>query len=146
MPDFLPDRLEAGTQNVCGAAGLLEGVRFVADRGPACIQAHECGLAQQMADLLEGVPGLRLFRGRQAQSGVLSLTIRGLDCEEVGETLGRRGVAVRAGLHCAPLAHRTAGTLDTGTVRLSVSAFNNAEEVARVAEILREVAAGAPEQ
>ena len=53
----------------------------------------------------------------------------GLDCEEVGARLGRQGIAVRAGLHCAPLAHRTAGTLDTGTVRASFSAFNTVGEV-----------------
>ncbi len=59
-----------------------------------------------------------------AQAGVLSFRVRGRDCEELGEALGDAGIAVRAGLHCAPLAHRTAGTLETGTVRASVSAFN----------------------
>ena len=55
----------------------------------------------------------------------------------VGEALARRGIALRAGLHCAPLAHRTAGTLETGTIRLSMSAFNTPCEAARFAAILR---------
>lgn len=137
MPDFLPDRLEAGTQNVCGAAGLLEGMRFVRRKGIGRIHSHEQRLAQRMADLLEEVPGLRVFRSRQNQSGVLSIIVDGMDCEEVAQELSRREVAVRAGLHCAPQAHRTAGTLETGTVRLSFSAFNNLCQVERVAGILR---------
>ena len=72
---------------------------------------------------------------------VLSFRVRDRDCEELGEALGRRGIALRAGLHCAPLAHRTAGTLDTGTVRLSFSHWNTREEVSRflvaMGEILR---------
>ena len=63
------------------------------------------------------------------QAGVLAFRVEGMDCEETGERLGRLGIAVRAGLHCAPLAHRTAGTLETGVVRASFSAFNSAGEV-----------------
>lgn len=140
MPDFLPDRLEAGTQNVCGAAGLLAGMRFVQQRGAGRIHAHEQRLAQRMADLLEGVPGVRVFRSRRDQSGVLSVIVDGMDCEEVGQELSRRGVAVRAGLHCAPQAHRTAGTLETGTVRFSFSAFNDVCQVERAAAMLRSIA------
>ena len=73
-----------------------------------------------------------------AQAGVLSFRIEGRDCEELGEALGRRGIALRAGLHCAPLAHQTAGTLDTGTLRASVSAFNTPGEIARFLRVLEE--------
>ena len=58
------------------------------------------------------------------QAGVLSFRIQGMDCEEAGAALGEMGIAVRAGLHCAPLAHQSAGTLETGTIRASFSAFN----------------------
>ncbi|MEG2958962.1 MAG: aminotransferase class V-fold PLP-dependent enzyme, partial [Oscillospiraceae bacterium] len=54
-----------------------------------------------------------------------------MDCEELAGVLGKRGIAVRAGLHCAPLAHNMAGTAATGTVRVSVSAFNHAQEIDR---------------
>ena len=66
-----------------------------------------------------------------AQAGVLSIVPERMDAEALGAALADRGIAVRAGLHCAPLAHRTAGTLDTGTVRLSFSHWNTREEVSR---------------
>lgn len=71
------------------------------------------------------------------QAGVLSFRLPGRDCEEVGETLADRGFALRAGLHCAPLAHETAGTLDTGTVRASLSAFSREWEVERFLQTVR---------
>ena len=139
MPAFLPDRLEAGTQNVCGAAGLLAGMRFVSGQGIGRIHAHECELARRMMDSLERIPGVTVFRGGRDQCGLFSLTMDGMDCEVVAEELARRDVAVRAGLHCAPLAHPSAGTADTGTVRLSFSAFNRAEQVDRAAAMLRQI-------
>jgi len=142
MPDFLPDRLEAGTHNVCGAAGLLAGMKFVSRTGTARIHRHERELAGRMMDRLAGVPGVTVFRG-DSQSGLCSVVIDGMDCEQVGEELARRGIAVRAGLHCAPLAHRTAGTQDTGTVRFSFSAFNRPDQVDRAAAAVRALAGSA---
>ena len=139
MPDFLPDRLEAGTQNVCGAAGLLAGMRFVRARGVEQIGRHERSLCRRMMDALAGIPRVRVYRGGESQSGLFAFTVDGMDCEAVAEGLGRRGVAVRAGLHCAPLAHRTAGTLDSGAVRMSFSAFNQPWQVDRAAAALRGV-------
>ncbi len=143
MPAFLPDRLEAGTHNVCGAAGLLAGMRFVSRTGTARIHRHERCLAGRMMDRLACVPGVTVFRGGEEQSGLCSVVVDGMDCEDLGEALAQRGVAVRAGLHCAPLAHRTAGTQDTGTVRFSFSAFNRPDQVDRVAAIVRELAGAA---
>ena len=93
----------------------------------------------EAAPLLEEIDGVELFRNRDFahQTGVLSFRVDGWDCEELGERLAAQGAAVRAGLHCAPLAHRTAGTLETGTIRLSMSAFNTPCEAARFAAILR---------
>jgi len=132
MPDFLPDRLEAGTHNVPGIAGLLVGLRFLRRAGVEKIGAHERGLISQMAHGLEQVRGVRVYRqspGRTCQSGVLSFCVDGMDSEDVGQRLSRGGFAVRCGLHCAPLAHKSAGTLENGTVRASVSAFNTPREV-----------------
>ena len=78
----------------------------------------------------------------EAQAGVLSFTIEGMDCELVGEMLGRQGIAVRAGLHCAPLAHRSAGTLECGTVRVSFSDFNTLAEVECLARAVRHLGGG----
>ena len=133
MPQFLPDRLEAGTHNIAGVAGLLEGLRFLRRRDVRWIAGHESRLIQRMGNGLSRLPGVEVFQASmpKAQSGVLSFRIKGRDCEDVGEALGDRGFALRAGLHCAPEAHRTAGTLETGTVRASVSAFNTEMEIDR---------------
>lgn len=130
MPEFLPDRLEAGTHNVPGIAGLLEGLRFVMARGEDNILRHERTLVARAAAGLSGISGARVFAtgDPKTQSGVLSFLLEGVDCETVGEYLGERGIAVRAGLHCAPYAHETAGTQKTGTVRVSFSAFNRPAE------------------
>ena len=120
-------------------AGLLEGLRFVRETGTDRIAAHERQLVRYAAELLGGMEDVELFcEGEFAhQTGVLSFRVRGRDCEEMGERLAARGVAVRAGLHCAPLAHRTAGTLESGTIRLSASVFNTAREVEAFAAALR---------
>lgn len=143
MPDFLPDRLEAGTHNVCGIAGLLEGIRFVRARGEGKILRHEQALTARAAGGLSRLPGVTVFAAseRKRQAGVLSFRVDGMDCEEVGERLGKRGIAVRAGLHCAPYAHETAGTLETGTVRASFSDFNTPLEVDRLIQELRQITA-----
>lgn len=137
MPDFLPDRLEAGTLNMPGIAGLLAGIRYVRRGGQEKILAHEKHLTQIAAQGLAAMPGTRIFAspGLRYQTGVLSLTVEGLDVESIGSALAERGFAVRTGIHCAPSAHRTAGTLDTGTVRVSFSDFNTPEEVARLLRV-----------
>ena len=131
MPDFLPDRLEAGTHNVPGIAGLLAGVNYIQRLGIAAIAHHERQLTAFLAEGLREIPAvMRIFArpGFRAQTGVLSVVPEGIDPEVLAEKLAERGIALRAGYHCAPLAHRTAGTLERGTVRLSVSAFNTFEE------------------
>lgn len=138
MPDFLPDRLEAGTHNVTGISGLAAGLRFVLQQGPERILRHEQRLLQQLMQELDGLRRLHLFTG-PGQTGVLSFTVDGADCEEVAALLAEHGVAVRAGLHCAPLAHATAGTLETGTVRISFSAFNRPGEVAEFGRLCRKL-------
>ena len=92
-----------------------------------------------MAEGLREIPGLRVFAapGLGHQAGVLSLVPEDQDVEEVGQALAEQGIAVRSGIHCAPLAHRTAGTLETGTVRLSFSDFNTPEEVFRCLKAIR---------
>ena len=142
MPDFLPDRLEAGTHNVAGIAGLLEGLRYVNNLGVENIAAQEAGLIRSMGKGLCAIPGVTAFQAEDpaVQSGVLSFCVKGRDCEEVGEALGGRGIALRAGLHCAPLAHETVGTLETGTLRASVSAFNTEREIDQFLRALGEIA------
>ena len=133
MPDFLPDRLEAGTHNVTGIAGLSAGVRYLLERGTAAIRETERALLSELASGLKATGGVRLFWSDAPafQCAVLSVLPEAMDCDAFGGALGEAGIAVRTGLHCAPLAHRTAGTLETGTVRFSVSPFNTARQIRR---------------
>lgn len=116
MPDYLPDRLEAGTLNVHGYAGLAEGLRFLKRAGIQNIyRAEHCQLQRCVTGLQK--LGMRVFAGDHQAATVSFLP--GMDCEEAAQALAKRGIAVRAGLHCAPYAHESAGTLETGTVRVS---------------------------
>ena len=137
MPEFLPDRLEAGTHNVMGIAGLLAAVRYIREHTCRELCKREQALMDRFSRHLRDMGGHRQFRhGNPAlQSAVLSVIPEGMDCERFAEELGRRGVAVRTGLHCAPMAHATAGTLETGTVRFSFSPFNTAEQIDAAADI-----------
>ena len=114
MPEFLPDRGEAGTATVPGAAGLLAGMAEVKRMGN--IADREAREADRCAVGLRKL-GMEVFSGPH-QAGTVSVRTK-RDCEEVANALARRGIAVRAGLHCAPLAHESAGTLDSGTLRVS---------------------------
>jgi selenocysteine lyase/cysteine desulfurase len=129
MPDFLPDRAEAGTLNVPGFAGLTEGLKLVSREGPEAIGRREAALAAYTAKRLEKL-GYEVFHGPH-QLGTLSFRGRE-DCQTLCDRLP--GFALRAGLHCAPLAHKSAGTLQTGTVRISFgwnSERRDAEELLR---------------
>ena len=141
MPDFLPDRLEPGTHNVPGIAGLLAGIRWLRRRTCDGVLAHERELMTAFAERMSGEKRVRLFRAADPamQAGLISIQLDGVDCEEAAFRLARRGIAVRSGLHCAPLAHETAGTLEQGTVRLSFSPFNTPREAALAAEAIRDI-------
>lgn len=116
MPEELPDRLEAGTLNVPGYAGLAEGIRYVRKTGVDTICRRE---HQQLIRCVDGLKrlGMDVYAGEHQAATVSFRT--GEDCETAARILADQGIAVRAGLHCAPLAHESAGTLETGTVRVS---------------------------
>ena len=140
MPEVLPERLEAGTANVCGIAGLMAGIEYIREKGRENILRHEKTLLDRMTQELEDVPGIRLFHSeKDDQCGVLSFTVNGQSSESFAEKLSENGVCVRPGLHCAPIAHESAGTLQTGTVRLSFSPFNTEDEVEHAAEFIRKM-------
>ena len=133
MPDFLPDRAEAGTLNVPGFAGLEAGIRLVLEEGPEGIGRREAALAAYTADRL-GKLGYEVFSGPH-QLGTVSFRGNG-DCQELADQLAERGIALRAGLHCAPLAHSSAGTLATGTVRVSFGWDSGWEDARALVEAL----------
>ena len=140
MPEDLPDRLEAGTHNVPGIAGLLAGLRFVQKRGIRSIERHEKELLSHMINQLKTCDNLEVFAGPLgSQTGVLSVKSNSIPSERLASMLGSKGICVRAGLHCAPLAHQSAGTIEEGTVRFSFSAFNNMRQIDVACRTLREI-------
>ncbi len=116
MPEELPDLLEAGTLNVPGIAGLEAGISYLLKTGTDQILSRERVQAQRCAEALKKL-GFQVFAGPH-QGGTVSF-LPNCDCEEFAGQLAEKGIAVRAGLHCAPLAHESAGTLESGTVRVS---------------------------
>ncbi len=116
MPDFLPDRAEAGTLNVPGIAGLQAGLSYLRRVGVESIFQREQQQAKKCAAGLQKM-GYRVFSGAH-QGGTVSFVPKA-DCQQMADFLAKRGIAVRSGLHCAPLAHESAGTVETGTVRIS---------------------------
>lgn len=133
QPEALPDKFESGTPNVSGIAGLNEGVKFVLNRKINNIAKYESILSQRLYNGLSKNSRVILYCN-PSESGyyspVISFNIKGIDCEEVSEILNRRyNIAVRSGLHCAPLAHKSYGTLESGTVRAVVSVFNNRQQI-----------------
>ncbi len=117
MPAELPDRLEAGTLNVPGFAGLCAGLKYLRKTKVETIFRREHRLLQMCIRGLRQ-QGMQVFSGDHQAATVSFLP--GMDCQEAADLLAKQGIAVRAGLHCAPVAHGSAGTLETGTVRVSI--------------------------
>ena len=138
MPEFLPDRLEAGTHNVLGIAGLMAGIQYVQRLGLEKIKKYESELLSTAVNYMKKVDGLELFADSpETQISVLSFRVKNFDCEELAQSLAEKGVCVRAGMHCSPLAHRSANTIDSGTVRISFSPFVTPENVEEFCFILQ---------
>ncbi|MHB8059122.1 MAG: aminotransferase class V-fold PLP-dependent enzyme [Desulfuromonadaceae bacterium] len=133
QPEVMPDGYEAGTHNLPGIAGLHAGIEFILERGLPVVCQHEYTLLKQAEQALKDIPGITIY-GPADPSGrcsVLSFTAAGVDSALLAAELDHGfGIAVRAGLHCAPLAHRTLGTMPGGTVRLSPGWSTTSEEIA----------------
>ncbi|MCL6610044.1 MAG: aminotransferase class V-fold PLP-dependent enzyme [Peptococcaceae bacterium] len=142
MPETLPDRYEAGTLNTVGIAGLGAGIDYIMKEGMEKIRRYELELTGRFIEGASRIPGLKIYGPKRAgvRAPVVSFLIEGRDSSEIGGILDRNyGVACRAGLHCAPDAHRTLGTFGLKLVRFSFSCFNTAEEVDRALGALDEI-------
>jgi len=131
MPDYLPDMLEAGTHNMPGIAGLSAGLDYIRRVGREKILAHERELVSLTAKGMAQIKNVTAYASPYgySQAGVIAFNLKDKSSEWVGQELVKRGIAVRAGLHCSPEAHKTAGTFETGTVRASFSAFSRKRDV-----------------
>ena len=131
QPGDYPEHLEAGTLNTHGIAGLLAAIRFLGENGIEQIGSHEASLAQAFYEQIRDLSNVNVYGDfKGARTGVVSINIAGYESGEVAdELMDRFEIATRSGAHCAPLAHRALGTVDTGAVRFSFSYFNTMEDV-----------------
>lgn len=133
QPSILPDRYESGTPNLPGIAGLNEGIKYVMKKTERNIEKYESDLALRLYRRLKKIPGVSLYTDSpelHKSVPVISFNIDGLSSEETSAILDKRfNIAVRAGLHCAPLAHEFFGTQNCGTVRAVLSVFTTREQV-----------------
>ncbi|MGE5372241.1 MAG: aminotransferase class V-fold PLP-dependent enzyme [Solirubrobacterales bacterium] len=143
QPDFLPDLLEAGTQNGPGLAALGAGVRFILKTGVEQIRAREEQLTALLMNGLKEIKSAKIYGPQDTgrRTAVVSFNLGDLDCGEVSLALDREfGIANRSGLHCAPLAHRTLGTIERGACRLSPGYFTTEPEIKQALKALRVIA------
>lgn len=137
QPAEMPDALECGTLNIAGIASVRAGLAFVKKRGMQAIYEHENMLCRLLIAQLSQIPGVTVCRLPHADyMPIVSFCLDGMPSEEAAAALGKQGFCLRAGLHCAPLAHHSMGTME-GTVRFSPSAFSRAEDVASLGRAVR---------
>ena len=148
QPAEYPTRLEAGTLNGHGLAGLNAALDFLAETGQEAVHAHEDTLARRFYETVRDLPGVTVYGDFDApvRAPIVTLNIGRLDSAEISDELAERfGVATRPGAHCAPRLHRALGTGEQGAVRFSWSYFNTEEETDAAAEAVRVLAREAAE-
>jgi cysteine desulfurase / selenocysteine lyase len=141
-PESMPERLEAGTLNSSGLAGLLEGLTYIAETGLDNIRTHESFIRKTLYENLEKFPGITLY-GPGAEedcSCIVSFTVKGADSGEIGYILENNyGILCRTGLHCAPLAHKAIKTFPEGTIRLSPGYFTQPPDIDYLVNAIDEI-------
>jgi len=137
-----PYRLEAGTLNLLGIIGLSESIDFLGELGMGLIHTREMELLNKLRDGLALLDGVELYCAEDLSNhvGLLTANVRGMDPNDVGAILDADfGIAVRVGLHCAPLVHETLGTSPYGSIRFSVGPFNSSDEIDQVLLAMTEI-------
>ena len=130
-PSFMPERLEAGTLNAHGIAGLLAGLRSIERKGVDSIREDSLALATRFEQGVRTIPGITVYGGGTGKrTGIVALNVRDIDSALVADLLNTEyGICTRAGAHCAPLMHEALGTDEQGAVRFSFSHLNTVEEI-----------------
>jgi cysteine desulfurase family protein len=142
QPKVRPDRYEAGTQNTVGLAGLVEGVKFIRNETVERIHTKEWAQIQTLMEGLLAIPGVALYGPNlgQNKTGIVAFNVGQAEASEVAFILDQSfQIAVRAGYHCTPLAHETAGTLGSGAVRASIGYFTTDHEVEQFIHAIKEI-------
>lgn len=141
QPKDMPDRYESGTPNTPGIAGLGAGISFVLERGLKQIREHERNLMARFIEGAQQIKELEIYgpQNPSLQVPVVAVNVKGHDPSEVAFVMDKAfKIACRSGLHCSPMAHKTIGTLDRGTLRFSFGVFNNLEEIEQTLEALEQ--------
>lgn len=138
QPQIMPDMLHSGTVNVPSIAALLSAVKFIRGEGVGAIGETEREMANEFAKKLRDIKGVKVY-GRDKRTGAVAFNIEGLGSIETAHLIGNSAV-IRAGYHCAPLAHRAIGTYNTGAVRVSFGYFNKKRDISKMADIVWKIA------
>lgn len=142
-PDAMPTRLEAGTQNGHGIAGLCSALEWIEETGIEAIRERERALLERFMKGLLKIPNLTVYgtRDLEQKTAVVSVNLADLPSSKVGEALeDRYGIITRTGAHCAPLLHEAMGTRERGAVRFSLSYFTTEEEIDAALSALEDLA------
>jgi selenocysteine lyase/cysteine desulfurase len=142
QPEQYPDRLEAGTRNGHGIAGLSAALDFINAVGIEAIRQRKAALTRRFYDGVREIPGITVygdFTGERA--AIVALNVRDRDSGQVSDLLAQEyGIATRPGAHCAPRLHQALGTQGQGAVRFSFSWFNTQDEIDAALTALQEIA------
>jgi len=141
QPTWMPDRLESGTPNTPGIAGLLAGVNFVLETGREVIHRREQYLATALQQGMKAIKGVEIYGSADSlRTAVIAFNIDGMDCGELSMRLEHdHGIITRSGLHCALIAHQTLGTLQRGACRLSPGFFTNEDQIETVLKAIYKI-------
>ncbi|MBQ9121040.1 MAG: aminotransferase class V-fold PLP-dependent enzyme [Clostridia bacterium] len=139
MPDFLPERYEAGTLATPCIAGLCEGIKWLKQRGIRTVSEEEKKLSFIAQKWLEKNPEVILYPMGENITGTFCFNLRHMPSQAVAESLDAKGICVRPGFHCSPLAHKGLQTGEYGAVRVNIGAFNNLADINALAEAVEEI-------
>lgn len=136
MPEYLPERMEAGTLAVPAIASLGAGISYINSVGIGRIEEKLKDITDLTVDRLESIKGIKIYG---ANAGTVSFNIGNFAPEKIAYDLNKERICVRAGLHCAPLAHSSLGSLERGSVRVSYSVFNTQLETDKFYKALKRI-------
>ncbi len=136
----LPERLESGTVGVPGIIALHEGLRHITGTGISHIEEKCSYLESRLTSALLNISGVTVYGRCKSKVSTVLFNVDGFASEEIAFLLSQRGICIRAGLHCAPIAHKALGTIDTGAVRASISHFNSGEDIDTFIREIEEIA------
>ena len=140
QPDMLPDGLESGTTCIIGAMSVKAGIEFIRSTGMDKIFSHEEKICRRFINELEKDKRITIYRDpRSSYVPIVSFNIEGIPAEELADKLAERGYCLRAGFHCAALAHTQLGTEKIGTIRFAPSAFSSERDAVNLARLVKNI-------